>query len=614
MQRSGLFSSSVPSSANIQKKRWNPFRIIWTALKRTCMVVGALVLFMAALGAVSAVQMMKQVELTLPDEMILVLKIDEQILELEHGSKFPVTLPTRRHTAQGIIETLDRASKDARVKGLLVSIKNGGVSLAHIEEIRAAVKRFRASGKFAYIYSPSFGELGQGLGVYYFASAFEQIWMQPVGFLSMAGVNAEMPFIRDVLDKWGIQPQVLQREEYKTAYENATHSHMSPENRDMLKSMTTDIVNTMLKEIAADRGIPQDVLMHHVDTGLLTGEEALTAKLIDRLDYADILTDEARVKAGGNAQEETPELVTLSHYAGEKVKVPPPGPRKDIALVHVSGMIMDMQGRGENVAGADEIGTAIAIAAKDESIEAIVVRIDSPGGSPTASETIRRTMMLAREEGKKVIVSMGPTAASGGYWIAVAGERIFALPTTMTGSIGVIMGKADMSAMWDKLGVNWESVRVGENAGIFSFNHPFTESEYARMNTLIDDVYDGFLMRVAEGRKLPPEKVREMARGRVWTGHQAKALGLVDDLGGLDTALDYTAQQIGLTDRTQLKIRVMPEPKSPVEQLLDLLGGQVKAASWIAGHGEFFDTLSPILNTLKGDTVSAYDPAVDMMR
>jgi len=216
----------------------------------------------------------------------------------------------------------------------------------------------------------------------------------------------------------------------------------------------------------------------------------------------------------------------------------------------------------------------------DDDIKAVLLRVDSPGGSPSASETIRRGVLKVQEEGKKVVVSMGSVAASGGYWIAAPADAIYASPATLTGSIGVVMGKVSLGALWDKLGVNWDSIRYGENAGMFSINEPLDAQGRARMNALIDQTYDQFLTRVAEGRGITKEEARRVAKGRAWTGAQAKERGLVDALGGQADALDYIARELGHDNRTDLELVTLPRPKRPLEQLIELMETQVSMGRW----------------------------------
>ena len=609
-----LFYRPKPRTKEIRRKRWNWPSIVWTAVKKACMVVGAFVLFSALLGTISAVSLMGRSAPPLPQEMILTLTLDNGIGETALQPTFMDPFPFRRPTVRQIVDTLDRAALDKRVHGLLVNIQGAGLSPAHIQEVRAALKRFRAAGKFAKIYSSSYGDYSRGLGLYYFASTFDEIWMQPVGMLSISGINLEMPFVRKALNKIGVTPHFIRREKYKSAMESFTHSGMSEANRESLASIVNDLSDVIVRDIAADRDIPQKTLKSLIDKGLLTGQEALKAKLIDRLDYADVLVSELREKISGDPDGEEPGLIPLHQYRA--ATHPKPGRsgfgRRDgeIALVYVTGAIMPTEA-AEGVAAADDISDALHDIADDPALQAVVLRIDSPGGSPSASETIRRAIMRVKEKGKHVIVSMGPTAASGGYWVAADADRIFALPSTLTGSIGVVMGKVELGGLWDKLGVNWQGVRFGQNADLWSMNGPFSKSGTERVNALADDVYDAFLTRVSQGRNIPRNKLRKIAQGRAWTGVQAKEVGLVDDLGGLDDALDYTAKTLGLEDRHDLDITVLPHPDSPVEQLLEALGQQVRIGRTLDSAAPWLEKLQTLSFSLQADRYGAYDPVAD---
>lgn len=596
-RRHGSFFYKTPKAAeNTGAPRLRIFHFIGKIFKRLSLVIGAVILFSLLMGLL--VGMLFGGKDDIPNEAVLVLNVTDPIGETEHARSLTDPLADAGITVGDLIETLDRARGDDRIKGLIVSLDKMAMELAHIQELRTAIKRFRTSGKFAYIYTASFADLGSGIGAYYLASAFDKIWMQPVGMLSITGLALEMPFAKDVLDKIGANPEFLHREEYKSAMESFTNSHMSAPNRESMQSILDDLSKGIFTDIAEDRKITAVKLQPLIDQGLLTGDAALKAGLIDRLDYADVLLRETREKITGEKDSEEPPLVMVEDYYDETSPSKEHNPNANVALVRVAGEIVPGDEPEPGMATGDYIAEAIIEAAEDKSIKAIVVRVDSPGGSPSASETIRRAIVYAKEKGKKIVVSMGPVAASGGYWVTVNAHHIFAMPSTLTGSIGVIMGKFEIAELWKKIGVNWDSLQWGENARLWSSNKPLSESERASLNDAIDDTYMSFLKRVSDGRKMPVEKVREIAKGRAWTGGQAKANGLVDDLGGLDTALDYTAAQIGLKDRTKLDIRLIPEPLSPLEELMHMLGTQVGIGVYPGKGGALIREVSPLMRKL----------------
>jgi len=562
-------------------------------LRKACIVVGAVVLFSFTMGILSALFFGGKSSGSLPDDMILVMNLSEPVSETELGRTLADPFSSSGMTIRSFVETLDRAGRDERTRGLLLNLDTGAMELAHIQEIRGAIKRFRSAGKFAHIYTASFADLRSGIGAYYLASAFDEIWVQPTGFISITGLSIEMPFAKEVLNKLGANPEFLHREEYKSAMESFTRASISPENREMLESIMAEFSAQIFADIAMDRAIENDLLKAQIDRGLITGEDAVKASLITKVGYADELVDSVRQKIGGDVDADEPPLVVLEDYADVMLDDRQPSDG-EVALVHVSGQIVPGSKPEPGFASGDYIASAIMDAADMESVKVIVVRVDSPGGSPSASETIRRAIVSAKADGKKVIVSMGPVAASGGYWVSVNADKIYAMPTTLTGSVGVIMGKFELSGLWDKVGVNWDSVRWGKNAGLWSPNEPLTAQGRAALETAIDSTYAAFIGRVAEGRKMKPEDVRKIAKGRAWTGTQARANGLIDELGGLDSAMDEAAKMAEVTDRAKLRVIQLPEPLSPFEQIMELMGNQVSVTTAIP----FLKTAAPELKAL----------------
>jgi protease-4 len=580
---------------------------MWRSLKRICMTLGVFVFLTSLLGAFSTATMFKQTVKPLPDKAVLFLKLEGTYNETHNTGGFPDVFASSKPTLHQIVNTLDHAARNDVIKGLYVRLgADARLELSHIQELRAAVKRFQNAGKFAHIYSPSYGE-GGGLGAYYFASAFKNIWMQPIGVVVMSGMRVDMPFAREILDKIGVKPEFLQRKTYKSAYESLTHDQMTPANREALTRLVDDLKTLITADIAADRGIDKTTLMHLVDHGLFTAQAALDNDLVTRIGYADTLVGDMAELMAGDRDAVKDVFVPFKHYGAHMRALNPVKNEKraKVALIHVDGTIMPSDvstrasianmatyaslpridhtatplGMGGGIAAADEIATALLAAAEDKEIKVIVMRIDSPGGSPTASETILRAMQNAKVKGKTVIVSMGGAAASGGYWVASGADYIIAHGTTFTGSIGVIGGKFVLQDMWDKLDVHWDTgIGWGENAGMWSPNTPFSPTEKARVDVMLDQVYDGFIKRVATGRKKTPADVEKIAQGRVWSGLAAKEIGLIDKIGHMSDALDYAAVLNGLQNRSQLDVIVMPKPKTALEQFIELVesGGVIE--------------------------------------
>lgn len=475
-----------------------------------------------------------------------------------------------------VVLALDRASQDPRVKGLVARLDDTSHGLAGAQELRQAVKRFRDSGRFAVAFADSFGELGSGNEGYYLATAFEKIRLQPVGLVGLTGLMAEVPFAKALLDRIGVVAAFGRREEFKTAFDTATEYGLTPANRTMLEQLLSSLSTQLVAGIAEGRGLEQETVRRLIDVGPFTAEEAVDNGLIDDLAHWDEVLEEA-----GSGR------VDLEDYAAADEG--PPDDAVSVAFVRATGPIVRGNGLGGRI-GADDMADALSDAVDDPDVRAILFRVDSPGGSAVASETIAHQVDRAIAGGKPVIVAMGNAAASGGYWIAMGATKIVAQPGTLTGSIGVLGGKPVLAGLWDHLDIDWAQLPTAANADIWSMNMPYSPSGKARLDHLLDDIYASFKQGVAEGRKLPPERVDEIARGRVWAGSDAVGIGLVDELGGLFEARRATRVALGLADDAPLDLRPYPRPRTPFDRALELLQSESgvlgRIASAVAGLGE----------------------------
>lgn len=570
-------------------------------LKRLCMAIGIIFLVSTLFSAVVASMLGDDgAGAMLPDKMVVYLPIEDQFSDYSLSSPYSLTTPPNfRH----IIDTIDHAQTDSRVKGLLIVPNGGSLSLAQLQELRDAVKRFRASGKKTWFYAESMDE---GLGSYYLASATDQIWLQPVGTLSIPGLRAEMPFARELLDKVGVEPQFFARKEYKDVFSAFTERSMTDNSRLSVTKMLDDIGGQMIDAIAQDRQKTTDDIRKNIDQGMLTDNEALASGLIDHLDYFDSLKKNIRMDVAGTEDIKAMKFVRFGHYLDDvqaTLAKGLPGANAQIALIYAVGTIVSGDDSassqvafGDVAADAQDIAKVIDESARDKHIKAIVLRIDSPGGSPSASETIRRSLIHAQEKGKKVVVSMGGMAASGGYWIAAPADRIFAMPATITGSIGVAGGKFVFAKLWDKMGVNWDNVHIGDNSSMLSPNEVYSDGGRERMNTLMDSIYDAFITRVAEGRHMTKDRVDQIARGRVWTGASALPLGLVDEIGSLNDALDHAAILSGFKSRRDVVIVELPKQKTFVEKVAELLNTQTRIGQGLSAQAAVGEILAPLLS------------------
>lgn len=562
-------------------------------LVRLFAVVGLLLVLVAA-GLGFVYWRMVERGPALPDRIVLDLDLDRPLIEYVPTDPLAEVLFGRETTLRSVVDTLDRARTDPRVAGVVARLGSDGFDLATAQELRQAVARFRESGRFAFAYADSFGEFGPANSAYYAATAFDEIWMQPVGIWGVTGIAAQVPFLSEAFAKFGLRPEMEQRREYKSFANTFTQTGFTEAHRTMTESLVDDLTGQLVDGIAEGRGLPAEQVAGLIDRAPLLDREALEARLVDRLGYRDEVREAALRRAGGNAGS-----LDLSDYQDRVGEPETEG--TGIAVIYGVGSI----GQGESGAdplfggpsmGSDTLVRAFDEAARASDIRGILFRIDSGGGSAVASESIHRAVRRAREAGKPVVVSMGSAAASGGYWIALGADEIVAQPGTLTGSIGVLAGKIVSEDLWDDLGVNWGVVARSRNAGMWSSLSGYSESERSRLNALLDDIYGAFTDRVAEARGLPAPAVDDVARGRVWTGGQAKTLGLVDTIGGFDTALESLRRRLGLPAGTALRLDEYPLPANRFERLLEM----VAIRSGLADMVRLSTLARPLLDGLDG--------------
>jgi protease-4 len=505
-------------------------------------------------------------------------------LDLDHGVlEEPMSGALGRYTNRGapvlrdVTDALDRASGDDRVVGLVARLGNGQIGLGHAQELRDSIMRLRAAGKRTVAFAESFGEGGLATVDYYLATAFETIHLQPHGHVHVEGVVARVPFLRGLLDRVGVMPDLDHRKEYKAAKYTLTERDFTAPHEEATRALLEDQFEQMVSGVAAARALPLETVRELIDHAPLLGSEALEAGLIDRLSYRD--------EAFRAALEAGRRLMFVDAYLRRAGRPHRRGAR--IALIHGTGPIhrgtsrFDPLSRGLSL-GADDVAAAFRAAIDDKKVQAIVFRVDSPGGSAVASEVIRRETVRARQAGKPVVVSMANVAASGGYWISAAANRIVAQPGTVTGSIGVVAGKLATREAWHRVGVNWGELHLGQNATFGVPDDPYTDSERERLKATLDSIYEEFKSLVAEGRSLDPDAVEDLARGRIWTGEQARERGLVDALGGMHRALELARELAGIAPDAGLAVRVYPrkrgirlperkESSEPVRQLTETI-------------------------------------------
>ena len=564
-------------------------------LVRFLAIVGALTILLVVLGIALAIRVSGMSGTgPMPKDIVLKLDLDQPLAEHQSDEGLPGVFG-RAATVRGIVETLDRAAADPKVKGLIATLGNASPGMGKAQELRDAVTRFRSAGKFTLAYADTFGEFQPSDQAYYLATGFDEIWMQPLGNLNLTGLLSELPFGRGALEKLKITPEVSRRYEYKSAAEMMGEYNATPANREMTESLLDDLFQQLVTGIAERRKLAPETVQALIDRAPLLDKESLQAKLIDRLGYLDEVEDSAKKQAGEHSG-----VVEFDDYAASIGPAKPDG--EAVALIVGSGTIMRGSGEsnpllGSETMGSDAVSDAFADAIEDDHIKAILFRVDSPGGSAVASEVVRRAVQRAKAAGKPVVVSMSDVAGSGGYWVAMDADKIVAQPGTFTGSIGVFSTKFATEDMWREIGVSWTLLGRGRNATLYSSVTGYSDTEKQRVDAMLDDIYGSFTAGVAAGRSLPIEEVRKIARGRVWTGRQAKERGLVDALGGYDVALQQVRVAMNVRPDTKLHLVEFPKPKSGIEVLYDLLASRTGLAEQTsrAATREVAASLRPLL-------------------
>jgi protease-4 len=502
--------------------------------------------------------------------LILELDLTDGLAEGPPADPLSALLTMRRLRLSDILEGLRRASRDDRVRVLVVKVGGGRIGLARIQELRGAIFGFRQAGKVAVAWAETFGEFTQGNLPYYLASAFDKIWLQPTGTLGLTGVAIEQLFLHDALAKAGVDFQSAKRHEYKSAADQLTESGFTAPAREAAARLVESVAEQVADGIAQCRGKSAAEARALLDRGPFLARQALEEGLVDELGYRDEVYDAVRKAAGPDATLLYLQRYQRAHALASVQRRLQAGPRgeKYVAMIYAQGTIRSgRSGRGlvgGGGMGSDTIAAALRAAAADERARAIVLRVNSPGGSATASDVIWREVVRVRAAGKPVIISMGDVAASGGYFISAPADVIVAQPGTITGSIGVIMGKPVLRELFSRAGINSEAVAAGSGATMFSLARPFTDEDWDRINVWLDAIYSDFVSKVADGRRLSQERVDELARGRVWSGADAVANGLADEAGGLREAIAIARRRAGLP--TDAPVRVFPK-LGPLDQL-----------------------------------------------
>lgn len=522
----------------------------------------------------------------IPSQATLVLRPGGELQEVPPDDVVGQVFGRDVKTVHGFVENLRKAERDPRIRSVL--LMPSSLSLPYwgkVQELRDAVLEFRKSGKKVI----AFLEYG-GDREYYLASAADRVYLMPTSPLDLTGVASYEIFLRGTLDKLGAYPDFLHIGDYKTAVNQLTETGFTPAHREMSESLNRDMYEQLIRGIAEARKKSEDEVRALIDQGPFVPEAALRHGLVDDLAYEDQLDDRVPELRDGSR-----EIRRLEGSDYQRVRPRDVGFRPDarVAIVYAVGTIVSGKSAFDPINGAvvgsETLVEQIRRIRDDRSIRAIVLRIDSPGGSSIASDVIWRELMITRDQdtSRPLIASMSDLAASGGYYIAMPAQAIVAQPATLTGSIGIYSGKFALAGTMEKLGVGTETVKSGENADIYSPFEPFSPAQRARVQDYMQGFYENFVEKAAESRRMTPEQIDAVAQGRVWTGRQAREHGLVDELGGLETAIRIAKERAGIDADTDVELVVYPPRRSIYEVLTEQFGGG-GASAWtmLAGRAE----------------------------
>lgn len=548
------------------------------AVRRGVVFVLFLIAFAVAssMAAVFVISMLGSRGPMVPSSASLVLRPGGEILEAAPDDAIGALLGREAATVRGFVESLRKAKRDRRITSVI--LQPSALQLpywAKLQEMRDAMLDFKQSGKPIV----AFLEYG-GDREYYLASAADKVYLVPTSPLDLTGVASYEIFLGGMFDKVGASPDYQKIGDYKTAVNQLEERGFTPAHREMTESLNRDMYAQLVTGIAESRKKSEAEVRALFDRGPFLGREALEAGLVDDLIYEDQLDDRLPVlKDDGRTVRKIEDRV----YSGVSERTLGFRPRNRIAVIYAVGTIVSGRSQYDPLngalAGSDTLVRQIRRVRDDRSIDAIILRVDSPGGSSVASDVIWRELMITRDANpaRPLITSMSDLAASGGYYISMPGQVIVAQPGTLTGSIGIYTGKVALGGTLEKLGVNHDKVVSGANADIYSPFERFTPSQRARVDAVIGDFYTDFVAKVAESRRTTPEKIDAVAQGRVWTGRQAKDVGLVDELGGLDVAIRIAKERAKIGADEDVEIVVYPPRRTIYQALTEDLGGLTNA-------------------------------------
>lgn len=501
---------------------------------------------------------------------------------------------------QEISQNIYSASDNALVKGIILKIEGESIGFSQIEEIHEALTYFKSKGKKVYAFADTFGENNNSMKSYFLALGADEIWVQPSGLLNINGLMAEIPFFKKILDQYKIKPIISKREEYKSYPNSMLEGEMTKPQKENIDVIFKEILKLFSEKVQAARKIPLAEIKHLVDHAPYESHEAVKLKIIDKVGFLSDLKESIKKTIQAEKNKDL-QFITLKQY----IKNFYIQDEKDrIGVIELEGTIMRATSESGQYQSATDVGFKKSLdkALKDKSTKAIILRINSGGGSAVASETIWHDVIEAKKI-KPIIVSISDVAASGACLIFSAANKVVGYKSSFTGSIGVFSGKIVTQDFWNSFGINWDSHMVGENAGIWSSSKGFNPEEFKKFNQIIDTIYLTFKQKVSQGRNIPMDDVQKLAKGYVWTGLQAKERKLIDEIGGFNTAIDVAKKEAKLSKETPVSIVNYSPNIFMLDGIFDLLGTEDRIQILFQkalGTIPFSDRTSMITSTLKG--------------
>ena len=593
------FKSPFPEIKAITKK-YASSAFVWKTMVYALALFGVVVLLLLFL-LLNLLGGTGNIVPNVPKNAVLTLDLNQNYPETRVDDLWAELSEVPQTSFYDLIKAINIAALDNRVSAIVAKINDTPLGLAQIQDLRSALEAFRSTGKKAYIYSSGMGNFGGGTSEYYLASAFDEIWMQPHSEIGITGLNIEIPFFKQLLAKFGVEAEFYARHEYKNAAASLVSSSFSKPYREEMTKLGKSLFSQMMNDIVRSRNLSEKSLLKLINDAPISAEKGSVSGLVDRIAYQPDLFDFVLNKTDGT-------LFNMLDYVysieSDEQNLP------TIAFLVLDGTIAEGISssnplQGENIVGTETFMKQLDDIANNKYVKAVVVRVNSPGGSYTAANEMWNALEnLKKKKNLPIVISMGDYAASGGYFVALAGDKIIAEPSSLTGSIGVLGGKFVLKDLWKKLNVNWGNVKFGDNAGVLSVNQNFSQSEKKIFNASLDRIYKDFTRKVSDARGISLKELDKLARGRVWTGSQAQANGLIDEIGGIDKAVAWAKKLANIVPKSRFSILYYPKPKTLQEKLAEFMGMEPKISvnKIINQMGLDIQSIN-VLQRLKYDTV-----------